>query len=76
MNGVMSNGISPVARSKVGSTVSPNCMTQLGHQASTFLVFDCDSLLMVLAAKRARVSVSPERSWFVPQQWVGPPITL
>ena len=53
MNGVMSNGFSPVARSKVGSTVSLNCTTQLGHQASTWPVFDCDSLLMVLAAKRA-----------------------
>ena len=75
MNGVMSNGFSPVARSTVGSTVSPNCMTQLGHQASTCPVFDCDSLLMVLLAKRPSVSTSPARSCAVPQQWVGPPIT-
>ena len=75
MNGVMSNGFSPVARSKVGSTVSPNCMKQLGHHASTSPVFDCDSLLMVLLAKRDEVSMSPARSWPMPQQWVGPPIT-
>ena len=75
MNGVMSNGICPVARSTVGSTVSPNCMTQLGHHASTCPVFDCDSLLMVLLAKRPSVSMSPARSCAVPQQCVGPPIT-
>ena len=75
MNGVMSNGFSPMARSMVGSTVSPNCMTQLGHHASTCLVFDCVSFWMVLLAKRPSVSMSPARSWLVPQQWVGPPIT-
>ena len=47
----------------VGSTVSPNCMTQLGHHASTCLVFDCVSLWMVLLAKRPSVSMSPARSW-------------
>ncbi len=75
MNGVRSNGVSPVARSMVGSTVSLNCITQLGHQASTSPVFDCDSLLMVLLAKRPSVSISPARSCAVPQQWVGPPMT-
>jgi len=62
MNGVMSNGFSPVARSKVGSMFSLNCTKQLGHQASTSPVFDWASLLIVLPAKRDDVSVSPVRS--------------
>ena len=45
MNGVMSNGFSPVARSNVGSMVSPNCTKQLGHHDSTSPVFDCAQLV-------------------------------
>ena len=75
MNGVMSNGFSPVARSKVGSMFSVNCTKQLGHHASTWPDFDCDSLSIVLLAKRDEVSMSPARNWTTPQQCDGPPIT-
>ena len=75
MNALRLKGISPVARSTVGSTVSPNCIMQLGHQARTVFDLDCDSFWIVLLAKRPSVSMSPARNCAVPQQWVGPPIT-
>ena len=59
MNGVMSNGFSPVARSNVGSMFSVNCTKQLGHHDSTSPVLDRASLSMVLPANRDDVSASP-----------------
>src|SRR3954447_9274319 len=75
MNGVMSNGRPPVARSMVGSVFSVNCTKQLGHQARTWPVLDCDRRLMELLATRDEPSVSPARHCCTPQQLAGPPRT-
>ena len=75
MNGVMSNGVSPVARLNVGSMFSENWTKQAGHHASTWPVLDCESFWIVLPDTREDVSRSPAPNWKMPQQCDGPPIT-
>ena len=66
----------PRVFSTVGSVISLNWVLQLGHQASTSFALVAASLSMVASPKRPEVATSPVRIWPMPQQWVGPPITL
>ena len=75
MNGVISNGRAPRTFSMVGSVVSVNCTWQLAHQEMT-PVLPSASLSSELVAMRPDTSVSPVRTWMMPQQCVGPPMTL
>ena len=75
MNGVISNGRAPRTFSIVGSVVSVNCTWQLAHHEMT-PALPAASLSSELMATRPETSMSPVRAWTMPQQWLGPPITL
>ena len=76
MNGVISNGFAPRIFSMVGSVVSANCTWHDGHHDSTWPVLLCASLSSVFSASRPEAATSPVRICTMPQQWVGPPMTL
>ncbi len=75
MKGVISNGRDPRTFSIVGSVVSVNCTWQLAHHEIT-PAFPSASLSSELVATRPDTSRSPVRAWTMPQQWLGPPMTL